>query len=232
MTPEDAKAMVASIPYWHHAFEIYPGLRTPGAYDPSFLLDKMQLPESLHGTRVLDIGTSDGFFALALARRGAEVVAVDYRRKNAHGFGIMERLNNLKIEYHQLNIYDLTAEKFGKFEIILFMGVLYHLPDKLRALSKIREMSVGYVFVETHADTSLDPEISAARYYSGSSLSGDITNFWSPNRRCVLDMLEDAGFRPERDEAWSDRLFVAASVSGAGGEISEKMRLAYSSDFG
>jgi tRNA (mo5U34)-methyltransferase len=131
-----------------------------------------------------------------------------------------------------MNVYDISIEKFGKFDIIVFMGILYHLPDMISALSKIRELSTGTLFLETHAETSLDPDIAVARYYRGSSLAGDITNFWSPNRRCVLDMLEDAGFRPERDEAWSDRLFVAASISKRGDDFSDKMRLAYSNDIG
>jgi len=230
MTTEEAAALVASIPHWHHRFEIFPGITTPGTYDPAFLLAKMKLPEELHGKRVLDIGASDGFFTLEMARRGARVVAIDYRGKESHGFGVMEKLNGIEVEYHQMNLYNLSAERFGQFDIIVFMGVLYHLPDMLRALAKIREMSVGTMFLETHADTSLDSKVAAARYYRGSSLAGDITNFWSPNRRCVLDMLEDAGFRLERDEAWGDRLFVVTLVDDRDTRVSEKMRLAYSDD--
>jgi tRNA (mo5U34)-methyltransferase len=92
MTLDKAKALVASVPHWHHAFEVYPGLITPGTYDPTFLLDKTKLAANLRGSRVLDIGTSDGFFALQLARRGAEVVAIDYRSKQDHGYHVMERL--------------------------------------------------------------------------------------------------------------------------------------------
>jgi tRNA (mo5U34)-methyltransferase len=230
MKIEEARALVGSISHWHHRFEIFPGITTPGTYDPSFLLRKMKLPEELHGKRVLDIGASDGFFTLELARRGARVVAIDYRSKDSHGFGVMEKLNGVDIEYHQMNLYNLSAEKFGQFDIIVFMGVLYHLPDMLRALAKVRELSVGTMFLETHADTSLESEIAAARYYRGSSLAGDITNFWSPNRRCVLDMLADAGFQCERDEAWGDRLFVVTTVDQADTRISEKMRLAYTDD--
>lgn len=230
MTIEEAARLVNTISHWHHQFEIYPGIVTPGTYDPTFLLKKMTLPDDLGGKRVLDIGASDGFFTLEVAKRGAEVVAIDYRSKDLHGFGVMESLNRIDVEYHQMNLYDIPVKEFGKFDIIIFMGVLYHLPDMLRALSKIREMSVGSMFLETHADTSLNPDIAAARYYRGSSLAGDITNFWSPNRRCVLDMLEDAGFQPEHDEAWSDRLFVVSSVNSEMSTISEKMRIAYSSD--
>jgi tRNA (mo5U34)-methyltransferase len=81
MTSDESRALVARVAHWHHRFEIYPGVITPGTYNPTDLLKKTQLPADLRGTRVLDIGTSDGFFALQLARRGAQVVAIDYRAK-------------------------------------------------------------------------------------------------------------------------------------------------------
>ena len=103
MTLDEARALVASVSHWHHRFEIYPGLVTPGTYDPTFLLDKTRLAADLRGLRVLDIGTSDGFFALQLARRGAEVIAIDYRGKQDHGYYVMERLNPIQIEYHKIS---------------------------------------------------------------------------------------------------------------------------------
>ena len=69
MTLDEAQALVSSVPHWHHAFEIYPGLVTPGNYDPSTLFRRAMFPEDLKGCRALDIGTSDGYFALQLARR-------------------------------------------------------------------------------------------------------------------------------------------------------------------
>src|ERR1700684_1638129 len=113
MTLEEARILVASVSHWHHAFEIYRGLITPGVYNPTFLLDKTQLPADLRGLRVLDIGTSDGFFALQLARRGAEVVAIDYRGKEDHGYHVMELLNPVEIQYHQMNVYDLADKHLG-----------------------------------------------------------------------------------------------------------------------
>ena len=225
MNLADARALVDRVPHWHHRFEILPGLVTPGSYDPSFLLEKLALPASLHGMRVLDIGTSDGYFAWQLCRRGAEVVAIDYRAKADHGFAAMEAITGIDVAYHQMNLYDLPMRDLGTFDIVVFMGVLYHLPDMLRGLHAVRAVCRGTVFVETHAENAFCPDVPAARYYRGDSLAGDITNFWAPNRLCVLDMLLDAGFVPQRDESWGDRLFVAAQVS----DQREKLRMAYGS---
>ena len=122
MTIEEAKTLVASVSHWHHAFEIYPGLVTPGTYDPNFILEKMRLADDLRGLRVLDIGTSDGFFALQLARRGAEVIAIDYRGKQDHGYYVMELLNPIQIEYHRMNVYELADKHLGQFDMVLLLG--------------------------------------------------------------------------------------------------------------
>jgi tRNA (mo5U34)-methyltransferase len=227
MTLEEARALVASVSHWHHAFEIYPGLVTPGTYDPTFLLDKTRLPADLGGLRVLDIGTSDGFFALHLALRGAEVVAIDYRGKQDHGYHVMERLNPVKIEYHRMNVYELADRRLGQFDIVLFLGVLYHLPDMIRALQMIHRCCRSTLFIETHCENDFCRNVAAARYCQGSTLANDYTNFWAPNRLCVLDMLYDTGFDVESDEAWGQRLFVVAKAVQTKGERSRKMQLGY-----
>jgi tRNA (mo5U34)-methyltransferase len=226
VTLTEAKKLVASIPHWHHIFEIFPGLQTPGSYDPTFLWNKLNLPGDLAGKRVLDIGTSDGFFARSLAERGAEVVCVDYRAKSSHGFGVMEQLYGREFEYHRKNLYELNSDSLGKFDIILFLGVLYHLPDMMRAFGILRSLSRGTVHVETHSENEFCPDIAAARYYVHDTLSNDWTNFWAPNRLCVLDMLYDAGFDVVRDEAWGSRLFAEAKVNPDPARL-KKMTAAY-----
>jgi tRNA (mo5U34)-methyltransferase len=223
---EDAQKLVESIPAWHHTFEIAPGVVTPGNYDPGFLIEKMQLPADLSGLRALDIGPSDGFFSLHLRHRGAEVVAVDYRPKELHGFGVMERLSGLDFDYRQGNLYDITPGEFGLFDIVVFFGVLYHLPDMLKALAIIRSVCSGQMFLETHCAVDFAPESAAARYYRERTLNNDVTNFWSPNPQCLADMLFDTVFDVERSETWGDRYFAACVVSDNPARW-EKLNLGY-----
>jgi tRNA (mo5U34)-methyltransferase len=230
VTRQEAEKLVASVHAWHHRFEIAPGVMTPGSYDPRFLLDKTDLPDDLSGQRVLDIGPSDGFFSLNLRRRGAEVVAVDYRPKDLHGFGVMERISGLDFDYRQANIYDITAEAFGTFDIVVFFGVLYHLPDMIKALSIVRSVCSSRMFLETHCAAELTPEISAARYYREDTLNQDMTNFWSPNALCLRDMLYDCAFDVKRDETWAEggphRYFAECRISKDPARA-RKLRLAY-----
>jgi tRNA (mo5U34)-methyltransferase len=225
MDEVEARRMVAGIPHWHHRFEIWPGVVTPGSYDPQFLFDKLHLPADMTEARVLDVGPSDGFFSMQMARRGASVVAVDYRPKHGHGFGVMEALTGLSFDYHQQNLYTVRPNKFGTFDIVLFLGVLYHLPDVILGLDTVRQLCKGQLFLETEHEPDLQPGMAVARYYEAATLAGDITNFWAPNLDCVNALLRDAGFKPDRTESWGRRLLVNASVAGVG--RTEKLRLAY-----
>jgi tRNA (mo5U34)-methyltransferase len=140
----------------------------------------------------------------------------------------MERLNPAEIAYHKMNVYELADKQLGQFDIVLFMGVLYHLPDMIRALHVIRQSCRGTLFIETRSENDFCRDIAAARYCKGSTLANDHTNFWVPNRLCIFDMLHDTGFDVERDEAWGDRLFVVAKPVQTKGERSQKMQIAYS----
>lgn len=221
-----ARKLVDAVPHWHHRFEIYPGLITPGSYDPLSLWSKLNLESRCRGRRVLDLGTSDGFFTKKIASLGGDVVGVDYRSKKSHGFWVMEALSGWTFDYRHANLFEINPEDLGSFDIVLFLGVLYHMPDMIRALHKVRSLCNSILLLETQSENDFCDEIAAARYYKAATLAGDITNFWSPNRRCVLDMLYDAGFDVMRHEAWTDRLFVEAVVSRDPARL-YKMEVAY-----
>ena len=226
----EAQSLVASVPAWHHKFEISPGVITPGSYDPEFLWNKMRLPRDMQGRRVLDLGSSDGFFSLKLRRCGAEVVSVDYRRKEQHGFGVMEKLSGLEFDYRRTNLYGIDPEAFGTFDVVLFFGVLYHLPDMIKALSIVRNLCSGEMFLETHCAADLAVETAVARYYRERTLNNDLTNFWSPNVACLRGMLYDCAFDVEHDETWSEgdsHRYFAACRANSDPVRKEKLRLAY-----
>jgi tRNA (mo5U34)-methyltransferase len=226
VTFDEARDLVASIPHWHHKFEIYPGIITPGSYDPVFLWNKLKIDDRCANKSILDIGASDGFYTRRMDMLGGKVTAVDFRRKNAHGFGVMEKLYGKEFPYRHCNVYDINVDDVGKSDLVLFLGVLYHLPDMIKAIHNVRSVCGSTLLLETHSDNDFCKDIPAARYYRSASLAGDITNFWSPNAACVLDMLYDAGFDVVRHETWGDRLLVEAVVSDDPAR-SKKMAIAY-----
>jgi tRNA (mo5U34)-methyltransferase len=170
----------------------------------------------------LDIGASDGFYTRKMDMLGGKVTAVDFRSKEAHGRSFTAKSFVTK----HCNIYDINVDEAGQSDLVLFLGVLYHLPDMIRAFHKVRSLCRSTLLLETHSDNDFCKDIPAARYYKAASLAGDITNFWSPNAACVLDVLHDAGFDVVRHETWGDRLLVEAVVSDDPAR-SWKMDIAY-----
>lgn len=115
------------------------------------MVDAMDLPPDLTGCRVLDIGAWDGYMSFEVERKGATVVALDLSPADHFGFAVAKELLCSQVKYVQGNVYDLDEYALGKFDIVLFCGVLYHLRHPLLALDKIYEHVAGdRLIVETH----------------------------------------------------------------------------------
>ena len=223
ITPETAEArrLVEAVPHWHHRMEVVAGVVSPGSYDPSPMLDAMRLPERLDGKRALDIGCNDGFFSFALEARGAEVVAVD--AAPTPGFALTHRLRGSSVEHVRDSVYDLTPERHGRFDIVLFLGVLYHLRHPLLAVNVISTLCRETLVVESHGlDAGFvlpdgrmvaidDPRFQIMQFYPGRELNGDATNWWAPTLSCLAAMVETANMRVRSAGQWiSGRLLVVA----------------------
>ena len=194
MDKSTAEQLVARQTYWHHRWEIFPGVVTPGVYEPVQILKNMDWPADMTGWRVLDVGACDGYFSFQAAMRGADVTAFDFRSKTQNGFAIAEAINGRELRYVQDNVMNLPQVFAGEqFDMILFLGVLYHLPDPLGALWSLRLLCQSALYLETiYSDDKQEAPL--MRYLPGASFANDITNFWSPNLACLKAMLEDTGF--------------------------------------
>jgi tRNA (mo5U34)-methyltransferase len=97
------------------------------------------VPEDLSGRTVLDLGCNAGFYAFEMKRRGAErVVAVDSDPRYLAQARLASKVLDMDIELRQLSIYKIQRLK-EKFDLVLFLGVLYHLRHPLLALDLIHE---------------------------------------------------------------------------------------------
>jgi tRNA (mo5U34)-methyltransferase len=170
------------------------------------------LPADLRGRTVLDIGCNAGFYAIEMKRRGADrVVAIDSDPDYLAQARFAAEVQRAEIELRQLSVYDVA--KLGeRFDLVLFMGVLYHLRHPLLALDLIHEhvakdllvfqsmqrgsaevepLAEDYPFVDVQAfDRPGYPKL----HFIEHRYSGDPTNWWVPNRACVEAMLRSAGF--------------------------------------
>ena len=208
--------MIAGYKSWYHRIEVRPGIITPGANDSPLNLQMLQLPADCSGMRVLDIGARDGFFSFELERRGADVLAVDYMPAERTGFPIAAQLLGSRVVFRQANIYHLTPAEIGTFDLILFLGLLYHLPDPIRAMRIVRSLCTWRMYLETLVIDDLAPtaDLPLMQFFPGASFNGDPTNYWGPNVRCVEAMLAETEFRVERVARVPKRaLFQCAVVS-------------------
>jgi len=179
------------------------------------------IPADLSGKTVLDIGCNGGFYSLEMKRRGAErVVSVDSDERYLAQARFASEVTGLKIEIRQLDVYDIG--KLGeKFDLVIFMGVLYHLRHPLLALDLLNEYVVKDTLLfqslmrGSSRTTALEDDYPFSEkkvfhqegfpvlHFIEKKYSSDPTNWWIPNRSCVEAMLRSAGFeildRPEQE---------------------------------
>lgn len=181
---------------WWHSIDLGQGLITPGVHRIEELRDnyaRFGLPPEMRGLRVLDIGCWDGFYSFESERRGAEVVSVDVWRPEK--FFEAHRAIGSKIQFHELSVYEVTRERLGQFDIVLFLGVLYHLRHPLLALERVCEVSRGAAIIESHIiDNVLHTPRPVMEFYEVDQLGGQYDNWWGPNVECLTQMARAAGF--------------------------------------
>jgi tRNA (mo5U34)-methyltransferase len=153
-TAEQIRTELAALPgYWHSPIDLGHGINTkPGRTEKRFArrLKLLGIPEDLRGKRVLDVGTWDGFFALELERRGAEVHAVDIWDDNGlEHLKFVLKVRGSKIQHQRMDIHDLDPKVLGTFDLVFCAGVLYHCRHPFIAIEKLRSVTRGMLILET-----------------------------------------------------------------------------------
>ena len=170
------------------------------------------IPADLSDLSVLDIGCNAGFYCLEMKRRGAaRVVGIDDSPGYLAQARFAAEVLGLDIEYRHLSVYDV-ALLAGNFDLVLFMGVLYHLRHPLLALDLIRaHVARDLLVFQSMLRGSTEVEPLAEDYpfaeraiferpgfprlsFIERAYSHDGTNWWVPNHACAAAMLRSAGF--------------------------------------
>lgn len=219
MNANTATSEIERLGPWFHNLHLPDGTQTcPNHWlgdFPSFKWRSIarHVPENLEGWRALDIGCNAGFYSFELARRGAEVTSIDFddhylkqARWAAGKFGLSDR-----IEFRKMQVYEL-ARLDEQWDLVLFMGVLYHLRYPLlgldavsravRRLLIVQSLSMpGEETAEKVLDFPLDererflepgwPKMAFIEY----RVAEDPTNWWAPNHACMEAMLRSTGMR-------------------------------------
>jgi tRNA (mo5U34)-methyltransferase len=190
---------------WYHTIDLPGGVTTHGVNNSAFALARLDLPTSLAGKSVLDVGAWDGFYSFEAAKRGAaRVLATDsfvwQGRWKQTGFLLARQALGLEdaVEDRLIDVMDLSPEALGEtFDVVLFLGVLYHLPDPVTALRRVSSVCNELLLIETETALNFLP-FPAARLWPGRELKGDDTNWWSLNKAALVELLKTFGFREVR----------------------------------
>ena len=214
----DLRAAVASNPAWYHTIELAPGVVTPGHVDIRALAEPV-LPVSLAGRRALDVGTFDGFWAFAMERRGADVVALDVPSLDSaewppvhrlrlesemrardvelgRGFRIAADALGSSARRVECPVAELDTDAIGGPVDFVFLGaLLLHLRDPVGALERVRRVLTpgGRLMILEPIDpvlSLLSPRRPVARF---EVLRSDF-NWWAANVACLEAWLRTAGF--------------------------------------
>jgi tRNA (mo5U34)-methyltransferase len=186
---------------WWHSIDL--GDRwTPGQKSREMLEAEANLifQKGIAGKTVLDIGAWDGFFSFEAERRSASrVLATDHFCWSGPGWGTREgfdyahRCRQSKVEARDIDLPDLKPATVGVWDVVLFLGVLYHVKDPYSALEAVAKLAKETLIVETVTALNDFPE-AVARFYYLDELNKDPTNFWAPNTKCLEAMLLEIGF--------------------------------------
>lgn len=197
---EKVKAEIADV-NWYHQIDLGDGIVTPGVDDTPNRMAPLELPSDLSGKSVLDIGAWDGVFTFEAERRGASrVLATDSYCWSGEGWGTKEgfltasRILGSRADDLEIDVMDLSPDKVGTFDLVLFVGVLYHLRHPLLALERVASVTGDQLIFDSHTAKVEDPD-PVMLFYPGTELNDDPTNWWGANPPAVEAMLRDVGFR-------------------------------------
>lgn len=217
MTQEQIQNEVQQLGQWFHNLRLGGVMTAPDHFLGDYPNQKWRhfehaVPEDLTGKTVLDIGCNAGFYSIEMKRRGASrVLGIDHDERYLAQARFAAKVSGVDIEFQTMSVYDVASLR-EQFDLVLFLGVLYHLRHPLLALDLLHDHVVGDLMVMqtmlrgSAAVRAVDadyPFEETAMFHDPSfpkmcfienSYSHDPTNWWVPNRACVEAMLRSSGF--------------------------------------
>lgn len=206
---------------WYHQVRLPHGIVTPGVNASDRALRRLRLPP-LDGLTVLDIGAWDGYYSFEAERRHAHrVLATDSYCWHGEGWGskdgflLCREALGSRVEDRDIDVMDLAPETVGSFDVVLLLGVLYHLRDPVTALERAASVCSGTLILETEVALDFLP-YPAARFFPTDELNADETNWYAYNTSALEALLKRVGFARSR-VVWRTGVFRrgARAVRGA-----------------
>jgi len=188
---------------WRHSIDLGNGVITPGAIpreNMELKLNGIHLPDNLRGKSVLDIGAWDGFYSFECEKRGAKpVIAMDSPVWESQGgfcgFSYAKNVLQSKVKPLLMSVYDITPDNTEPVDIILFLGVIYHLKHPLLALENLAAVTKELLILESHCiDFGIEEPMMKFHANRNGVKDFNPSNFWEPNIPALKEMLKEVGF--------------------------------------
>jgi tRNA (mo5U34)-methyltransferase len=217
LSKEEIRRRVDALGPWFHNLDLNGVPTAPTHFLGDYPQVKWQrfcgvIPERLQGKTVLDIGCNAGFYAMEVKRRGAErVLGLDTDDEYLEQARFAADVNGLDVEFRKMSAYDV-GQLGERFDLVIFMGVLYHLRHPLLALDLIYEHAARDLLLfqsmlrgsDEIAPVQRDYDFWSTEHFERPGYprmhfiehryADDPTNWWAPNQACVEAMLRSAGF--------------------------------------
>lgn len=187
---------------WVHSIDLGNGITTPGRWGPPSPLIRQAVDQiDFNGKKVLDVGCWDGLWSFEAERRGArEVYATDDLTQRiysaANTFDVAKEALHSNVKYFPHSpLESLIDLPDPRFDIVLFLGVFYHLRDPLRALGILRNLldDGGILVLET--SVIYDSRNSFARFYYHKLHRRDRSTWWVPTLKCLEECVDSSFFK-------------------------------------
>jgi tRNA (mo5U34)-methyltransferase len=220
LTFDEIEKRVTELGPWFHNLSLAGVQTAPDHFLGDYPTAKWQnfqdaIPKDLTGMTVLDIGCNGGFYSIEMKRRGAKrVLGIDHDEVYLNQARFAANVLELDIAFEQMSVYEVPKLR-ERFDLVLFMGVFYHLRHPLLALDLLRQnvTSDWFVFQSMLRGSRTRPHVEEdypfweralfdqpgfpKMHFIENSYSQDPTNWWIPNRSCAEAVLRSAGFKIE-----------------------------------
>jgi ubiquinone/menaquinone biosynthesis C-methylase UbiE len=228
MTSQQIEQKVAQLAPWFYSFDLGGGLLTPSQIPPEvagIFETRLQMLDGVvnahFGLRLptvscIDIGCHEGFYSVAMAKRGAgRVLGVDVREDNLRKARFVAEVLGLpNISYSRANCEQLSASEIGQFELTLFLGVLYHLENPMLCLRNLAGVTKELAVIETQVIDEVEGATEwgsrdwtrpykgvlavideSGEFDSGNQETGGTPVALCPSPKALAFLLRQAGFR-------------------------------------
>lgn len=163
MQGEEIRRRIASFPTWHYQLDLKGNLtpihkedrvnrhrqRKEYFFDP--LVD--MFGGSLAGKRVLDLGCNAGFWSLCAAEAGCDyVLGLDGRQMHVDQANFVFEVNEIEDERYDFvaaNLFDVDLRAFGTFDVVLCLGLMYHISKPVDLMEKIAQVNSDVLLIDT-----------------------------------------------------------------------------------